>query len=388
MITRTILPFCLALAGIAASSTAQTVQLSDANMVFTWSGTSFISGFSLVGADGSACDNADNLFAWHWCYALDGGAGQTLDENGHGNYLVAPSGSTQATQTITDVDGHGAFDATVVDVVRSTGSDAGYVEHDLTLISTSSGPINLKVYLFVDADYNGVPSNTTLPGSGPDRFLISAPTSTCGGCFEITADSPDHYGVGAFNDPNRPELRIVAGNDLSDNGLPFGPADFTGAFQWNVSLIPGAQRTLRATTGHNDVFVGQPGGVTYFGNTVGGASGPPTLTTGQTPVLGQPLDIVVGNGGSASSTTLLFGGASQSATVPNCAGLTVGFSLILASVPLPLTGGSASLTLDASTCDTTILGIDFLWQAFVIDQTSPACFPLIHSDVMVVRYGD
>ena len=48
--------------------------------------------------------------------------------------------------------------------------------------------------------------------------------------------------------------------DFDNIGLPFGPADFTGAYQWTLNLAPGASQTL---------FVGV--GV----NTAAPASGPP-----------------------------------------------------------------------------------------------------------------
>lgn len=368
---------------------AQTFTIQQQNATFTWSSAASVGAASNVGFSASSCNLDDHLFAWHWCLALPGQGAFPIRDHSHGSYSRSGS-ADRMTQSIVDLNGLQAFDATVEDRVVATGTDSGYVAHSLTLTNRRSTAQSARVYLYVDADYNGSSFNYTTAESAPNRLIVSS-GSSCGGCFEIWADAPDHFQVNAVGQSNSVFSNIQSGSPLPNRGLPFAsaanPNDFEGGFEWNVTLAPGASRTLRSVTGHNDLWVDTPARQRNLLSALGGPSGTPTLTATR-PTLGQNCFLSIAGCGPAASATLLFG-VGRSATLPNCAGLTVGFLTVVAADPIPLTGGAATLRLRGRPCvGLGAGGIPLKFQVFVLDQSSPACLPFLHSDVLELTFGD
>lgn len=368
---------------------AQSFTLVDQNARFRWSPAPAVGAFSDVGFSASPCQGtADNLYAWHWCFAVLGDPTATVvSDAGHGAYAQT-LGNRSATQWITDLRSRGLLNARVDDVLTRTGPDAAYVAHSLQLTNVSAAPLTLRVYLFVDVDYGGIAANYSLRGSAPDRLLLGS-NAACGGCFEVFADQPAHFMVNRVGIANSVWNAIRSASELTDTGLPAGspnqPIDIECGFQWQFSLAANETATVRSVSGHNDLWVGSAASVTHAGTAVGGSGPPPALTVSP-PVLGQ--DITFNLTGGASQSALLFGAGAPNPPWTQCGGLAIGFSVFLASIPMPTTGGAGTLVFDASRCSLDAVGIPFAWQAICLDQTSSACLPVTHSDVVTIVFGD
>ena len=131
----------------------------------------------------------------------------------------------------------------------------------------------------------------------------------CGGCATFSALTPaDRYGCGDWTTAGGPAgSAISAGADLSNTGLPFALPndDWCGAFQWTRTLAPGAsdgfEIAIEMSTG------GMAGTSANLGTAVGGAGGAPTLGAPAVPRLGRLFQLDVGNGGAATTATILIG---------------------------------------------------------------------------------
>ncbi len=137
----------------------------------------------------------------------------------------------------------GALDATLSLELVVTGGGQGHtakVVHALELVNVSSNDVDVSVFQYVD----------TLPFSFGDEFawgglsgididtgIIGAPPA------EFRAVNAEAFQVAAA--PTILELLEDANADNLDNsGLPFGPGDFSGAFQWSRTIPPGGSALL------------------------------------------------------------------------------------------------------------------------------------------------
>ena len=82
----------------------------------------------------------------------------------------------------------------------------------------------------------------------PGRILVRNPTNGFEGEFygvDITA-----YQVASFATV-RTLLTDTVISNFGNVGLPFGPADWTGGFQWNLDLSPGETKIIRSAMSYN-----------------------------------------------------------------------------------------------------------------------------------------
>ncbi len=322
----------------------------------------------------------DSTYQSWWYYRDAGGNGGAFNDSG--NQLTQSYVANIATLTWTDLDALGLYDAILNMVVTETGPDNGHVQQFMTVTNRTNSPQTITVYHYTDFDHDGTTSNWTLPGSGPDRFIVSGAN---GGCSEHWADSPTNWQVGTFASIRG---RCSAGFPLLDSGLPLGSStsmvDFTGAVEWRSVVIPPLQSVMfMSTLGYNHVHSGVSPVSTTYGTGVGEVGGSIPTISSSTPILGAPLDITVTTTSTATTGALLVGFGQTS--VPVC-----GLQLLVNPVAdgtLTFAAGTASYTL-AAPCDPGLAGLSAYWQAFLLDNGSPACFPVIHSPGLRTRFGD
>lgn len=363
---------------------AQDYTLTDANVTYTQTLNPTVGAGTEV-FRASSC-STDELFAQHWCFSVDGsGVGDTFsDADAHGAYAQASGGPNAMTQIYTDVKGLGLFDATWDDVVSSTGPEAGTLISSLTVTNTSASTITLKLYSFADVDFNNsCCGDFSLSGSNPERFRLSD-NLPCGGCLDFEGPGADFYYADIWNLATGPNDQIMMGNDLPNTGIPFAsstaPLDFTGAFQWTVTLAPGRSETV--VTSISAVRIGTPASVANVG--VGSGGTIPTIT-GTAPRVGYDFSIDVANGTGATATLLI---ALDPAPVQvGVFGLQILASPPITTASVALTGGVGSLNLVAP-CNPAFAGIALATQALVIDPGSPAAFTISASDILVSTIGD
>lgn len=384
---------CVPLFCLTPALTAQ-FTITDANVSYTNTITAQVGGGAATSADFavSTC-TPDHLWGNQWCFSVSGSnAGQVFDNVGNGGYSqVSPSADTSI-QQLTNVATLGLFDATITDIVTSTGPASGQLLSTLSVVNTSAGTITLKLYHFCDIDFNN--SNApdfSLPNAGPQNFIIGD-NMPCGGCISFKALTPaDHFECGDWFAPGGPAAaNIIAGADLADQGLPFSGAaptqdDWCGAFQWNVTLAPGATGT--AVIQLDIPTSGTPGTTANLGVAVGGAGGPPVMGV-SSPRVGREFSVRFTNGGSATSATILLGfdGAPSQTPVFGLQLMTP-VSGIVTTFPIALTAGSGQTSFVIG-CDLALNGLPMCMQGFVVDPTSPAVLPLAHTDMIVATIGD
>lgn len=115
---------------------------------------------------------ADAVYQSWWYYRDAGGAGGAF--NNAGGQLTQNYVGSLGTMTWTDVDALSLYDASLVMIVSETGPSNGNVTQAMTITNRTANLQTISVYHYVDFDYGGTTVNWTLPGSGSDRFIVTA----------------------------------------------------------------------------------------------------------------------------------------------------------------------------------------------------------------------
>lgn len=242
----TSIPWALALLATAAVSQAQG-NITDGAATFRRTGTPFDTTptADLVGV--SSTLTADHLAETGWWFRV---AGDTQE-----SFFPAPNAQVyngnKSTIDWDDVNGRGLFRAREVSLVRNVGGPSGFVI--MTMQITNLSPTQpLTIDIFHMADFDLQPT----PGDDLARLLYRhnhMRLSDAGG------NVAEYRGVGAkaylvrplgATDPSA-VLSDAAVTNFDNTGLPFGPGDFTGGFQWSYTLAPSANRSFTAVLGAN-----------------------------------------------------------------------------------------------------------------------------------------
>lgn len=203
------------------------------NMVFTIgdSPTSITAGsgpnadFRATGAAGT-----DHMFSHWWWYRLAG-------DNREFNLGNAASSVTIGTSVLRMTFNQPNFTATLQFQVISTGAEQGFLRSTLSITNTSAAPISISLFNYTDIDLNNTSNGDSAVLAAPNFMRISDPATP----VQIA-----YSGVGA--DANQTTayatlqglLTNAAVDNLNGTGLPFGPGDFTGGFQWGAPSPTGA----------------------------------------------------------------------------------------------------------------------------------------------------
>lgn len=143
-----------------------------------------------------------------------------------------------ATLTFTEPEG---IDFTLVYTITDLGGNSATLVASLTALNNSGRAMDLNLFNYVDYDVGGSFGNdsATLLGPAPNaRMRI-----TDGGGPDFT----EFLGVGfpAWEVDTWANVsgRLADGfiNNYSNTGLPFGPADWTGAYQWRIRQLRAGQ---------------------------------------------------------------------------------------------------------------------------------------------------
>lgn len=115
------------------------------------------------------------------------------------------------------------------------------VAAELVIFNVTQATLDLAVFCYLDVDLEGAAGDSaTLLEPGRMRIV-----DTSGFAAEFLGVGANAYQVTAF-DTLRASLANTTVTNLPNTGLPFAPGDFTGGFQWNVSIPQGGSATIRA----------------------------------------------------------------------------------------------------------------------------------------------
>ena len=143
----------------------------------------------------------------------------------------------------------GLFSAALDLEVLDTGVGMGNLFQNLRVTNTGISDLTIDIFHYTDLDVGnsfGADSATLLANPGAIEISVLDGTDSA----PIIA-----YGADAFQvTPWRSLLRsLTDGNvdDLDNSGLPFGPGDYTGAFQWSTTIGSGMTESFLTQFGSN-----------------------------------------------------------------------------------------------------------------------------------------
>lgn len=152
-----------------------------------------------------------------------------------------------ATLGWSDVDFTGRIDAELMITVTDLGGGtSARLEEELLITNTSGAPLTVNVFGYADLDL----TNESVDDSA---VLLSAPSlmrvSDSSTSMRFEGIDPDAFQVTETQVAGTLRDRFADGipDDLDDSGLPFGPADWEGAFQWLDVVIPAGGSFLATT---------------------------------------------------------------------------------------------------------------------------------------------
>lgn len=235
----------LALAGLAAGlpvSADAIGSITAGDVTFAY--TSFAQGGNdTTNADFTGAGPNDQVYESWWFFRVSGDGRETA--------FSAPDAEdyslgSYATLDWTDVAGRGLFDASLDVAVIDPGVGGNLFQR---MNVTARVDLTIDVFHYSDFDVAGSAGSdsASLISAGPD---VEIGISDGGGTVVPFVG----YGANAFKVTDwsngggtRSLLRDLTDNntdDLDGSGLPFGPGDFTGAFQWSLNLVAGETATL------------------------------------------------------------------------------------------------------------------------------------------------
>lgn len=160
------------------------------------------------------------------------------------NCLNSSGGATQ------EIDGnrivvHQLYDGWTADQtweVTSTGTNTGYLTSTLTLNNASAADLTISVYYYADLDVEGTFTNDTARLQRDGAIRVRDRVGPLYATY--TAPGADAYQVTPYRSLLI-DLTDFALTDLDNSGLPFH-GDFTGAFQWNLTIAAGESVSVSA----------------------------------------------------------------------------------------------------------------------------------------------
>ena len=177
-------------------------------------------------------DGTDNVFGMGLWYRLDG----DTREIGLGVPDVQDYSGNTVTLTWNDVGGAGVVSAEATIVLNGGNNVNATLDADLQITSLDGTSRTLDVFFYLDADFAGsIGGDTASLVSSPDAMLIED------GRFDLnySANGADAYQVTSWPQL-RSSLNDSAITDMDNSGLPFGPGDFTGGFQFQDRTLASA----------------------------------------------------------------------------------------------------------------------------------------------------
>jgi hypothetical protein len=244
MVQKSVLILASAAAVSFGSHAFAVITLTDGNAVYTstapTSSTTTALGTADFRPDGGTTLLLDRMTTNTWFWRVNGvdtrefqfssAAGFGFTETSVGNlgtrsWTGLGGGAFNALQSITLTDGANPGEAVLVQT--------------MTITNTSASALSIDLFHHSDIDLNGSFGTDSAVLSASDTMSISdGPQGIVWQGVNANA-----YQVMPFNQL-APLLTNASINNLNNTGLPFGPADFTGAFQWSLNIEAGGSATI------------------------------------------------------------------------------------------------------------------------------------------------
>lgn len=254
------LSFALAALGAASVSLAQNTGFSIADGTASYaiasggalavSPTAAFFPAASVRLNGAASPN--NLFEDWWSYRL-------LGDNREFNIANATSrvvGANTATYGY-DLVTPGAVWGTAQLTYTLTQPSAGTarVDQRFRVNNTGTAPRSFALFHYLDLDLNGTFTGDTATLTTPNQRMSITDGPIVADYWGLNATA---YRAGAFATV-RTSLTDAVADNWANTGLPFGPGDFTGSYQWVLTVPAGGSIEVFVSYGLNTSAVPAPG---------------------------------------------------------------------------------------------------------------------------------
>lgn len=193
-------------------------------------GTGALSSFSVGGAG-----NPDHAFQTWWWYRVEGDSRERSFANAVNSDWSSPGKGRLEYQT-------DDFFAVMSFQVTGIADGYGVLTQTLTVLNTSNTTKTFNLFNYNDVDLAGSAGGDSATLNSPNVIRITDANSPWVAFYEGT----DAFGVDSFANL-RAELADNGVDNFGSSGLPFGPGDFTGGFQWSFTLNAGGAATASAT---------------------------------------------------------------------------------------------------------------------------------------------
>ena len=207
--------------------------------------------------------SSDHLYRNAWFYRVVGDPSQTLVHYDAGGIGEGPDFESYTGNTATIGWVQSAIDLELnIKVFDGPGLGQSQLLQVMEITNTGQSAVDVALFNFVDLDVGGT--------AGGDSGIIDG-TGTLMTIEDDGGDVVEWLGVGA----DAWEIRSFNGlfvdldgtepYDLDNSGSPFGSGDFTGAFQWNLTIAPDSSVRITAGGGVNTPAIPAPGALALLG---------------------------------------------------------------------------------------------------------------------------
>lgn len=315
-------------------------------------------------ADFMAGGTVDQLYRTWWFYRLAGDTRETPFNTANGQLTQTWSGQT-ALLRFGDVDRRG-FSADLQLQLYTPAAGSAVLTQRMTLTNRTSAPLTVQLFLYADFDVCGGFQNLAIHGVDGTRHVI---TENCLDRIEFVAAGADRFDASSYPGAY---ARLTDNTlfDLGNGSLPYGPGDYTGAFQWQDRILqPNEPVTFSSGFAHNlvDLCSNMAETLVY-----GSAKGAPQAT----PQLGSPLPfhgtritLSLTNGLGGAMPILIIGSQQTSLSLGSLGTLYTDPLVSFALRPFDTSGNTAfNVTMPRRPV---LCGFSCYWQAFFLDQAAP-----------------
>jgi hypothetical protein len=183
--------------------------------------------------------DASQLNQFLWYYYIQGDPRAYNFNQEGGQQVQTTPDSVTVTQHYSGWDGIQEY------TIVGTGANVGYLRSRATVHNLGAAPLVISLIHYADLDDNGTFTDDVADFT--DHDVVRVTDSTGPFALQFAADVP----VNAWQaTPWRDLLTSLANQNqtaLNNTGLPFGPGDFTMAWQWDLTVQPGESVTVGDT---------------------------------------------------------------------------------------------------------------------------------------------
>ncbi len=329
-------------------------------------------------AAGTANTTGDpNIFFEHgWYFRVAGDMDEAALTGANMTFIDPGGAGPHQYMTWTDINGRGLFAGRQDAYVYTNGPSAGTMMITLTMRNISGSPQVLNVFNYVDIDLCSLAQNQGV--ATPTQITVTE--ASCGEVVEFHGIGADLSDMGAFG---ATELGLSGDGLVTTlaSATAFGPADFSGAFQWaDRTIAPRECLSFQVYFVHNVGLTNESAfamhGFAKNGTNALGVVGAPEINITEAPAtnvtsgMASTFDVELSNAPNGAPNLLLV--AFGRGTFPGIAGfdICVDLGTTISLFNIANAAGEASTTFTVPS-NAALAGINLNMQYLVQDSTVP-----------------